>query len=64
MDNIKDDKYYLNKIVDDVSFAIGVTQDLTIEEFLKNELINSAVNFKFIQISENASKLSDKNTCL
>jgi uncharacterized protein with HEPN domain len=59
MDNVKDDRYYLNKIVDDVSFVIDVTKDLSLDEFLGNELINSAVNFKFVQISESASKLSE-----
>ena len=59
MDNVKDDKYYLQKIIDDVSFVVDTTQDLSMEDFLSDELINSAVNFKFIQISENVSKLSE-----
>ena len=59
MDNVKDDKYYLQKIIDDVSFVVDTTKDLSMEDFLSDELINSAVNFKFIQISENVSKLSD-----
>lgn len=58
MDNIKNDSYYLNKIVDDIKFVIGSTANMTLDEFDNNEMVNSAVNFKFIQISENASRLS------
>ena len=58
MDNIKNDSYYLDKIVDDIKFVIGSTANMTLDEFDNNEMVNSAVNFKFIQISENASRLS------
>ena len=58
MDNIKNDSYYVNKIVDDIKFVIGSTANMTLDEFDNNEMVNSAVNFKFIQISENASRLS------
>ena len=58
MDNIKDDIYYLNKIIDDIQFVIQSTENMTLDEFNNNEMVNSAVNFKFIQISENALKLS------
>ena len=59
MDNIKDDKYYLDKIINDITFIIENTKDLSEEEFDNNEVIVSAVNFKLIQISENANKLSE-----
>ena len=55
MDNKKDDKYFLNKIIDDISFVLANTKNMTFEEFDNDEIINSAVNFKFIQISENVS---------
>ena len=61
MDNIKDDKYYLGKIIDDIYFIQEQTKEIKdAKEFDANELINSAVNFKFIQISENSKKLSVK----
>ena len=59
MDNIKDDKYYLDKIINDITFIIENTKDLSEEEFDNDEVIVSAVNFKLIQISENANKLSE-----
>lgn len=58
MDNTKDDRYFLKKIIDDITFVLTNTKDMTFEEFDEDEIINSAVNFKFIQISENASRLS------
>ena len=60
MDNIKDDKYYLSKIIEDVEFVIEETLNMTEDDFSDNEVVNCAVSFKFIQISENASKLSNK----
>ena len=60
MDNIKDDAYYLNKIISDLEFIINKTKNISLEEFDSDEMLNSAVNFKFIQISENANKLTDE----
>ena len=60
MDNIKNDKYYINKIIEDIKFILEITETLSINDFNDDEIINSAVNFKFIQISENVSKLSDE----
>lgn len=59
MDNVKNDKYYIKKMIDDIKFVINNTDGLSLEEFDEDEIINSAVNFKFIQISESTSKLSD-----
>ena len=59
MNNIKDNKYYLDKIVKDVEFIISSTKNVTLDDFNDDEMINSAVNFKFIQISENVSRLGD-----
>ena len=59
MDNIKEDAYYISKIINDLEFIINRTENVTLEEFDSDEMLNSAVNFKFIQISENANKLTD-----
>jgi uncharacterized protein with HEPN domain len=58
MDNVKTDKYYLEKIVNDIKFVIENTKEMTLDEFDSDEIINSAVNFKFVQISEYSAKLS------
>ena len=58
MDNIKDDKYYINKILKDIMFILDSTKEISLEDFDQNEMLNSAVNFKFVQISENVNKLT------
>ena len=52
MDNKKTSIYYLSKIVEDISFIIRKTNGITIEQFSSDEVLNCAINFKFIQISE------------
>lgn len=60
MDNIKNDKYYLEKIKSDLKFVIDHTKGKTKEEIEKNDLLIDSIMFRIIQISENNEKLSDK----
>ena len=46
MDNIKEDSYYISKIINDLEFIINRTENVTLEEFDSDEMLNSAVNFK------------------
>lgn len=57
MDNTKNAEYYLNKIIEDIDFSINVTKNLSYDEFVENIILNNAISFRFIQISENAKKL-------
>ena len=59
MDNKKTPGYYLNKIIDDIVFVIENTKKVSLEEFSHNDVLNCAVSFKFIQISENAKQLPE-----
>ena len=59
MDNLKNDKYFVEKIVNDILFILDNTKNVSLEDFDSDELLNSAINFKFIQISENVNKLTD-----
>ena len=59
MDNIKDDRYYIEKIIKDTEFIIDHMQGITLESFTKDEVLNNCICFKLIQISENAGKVSD-----
>ena len=59
MDNKKTPAYYLNKIIDDITFVIENTKDVSIEEFSQNDVLNCAVSSKFIQISESAKQLPE-----
>lgn len=58
MDNIKNDAYYLEKILKDIKFIIENTKGITLEELQANEVLCDSVLFRLIQISENSVKLT------
>lgn len=58
MDNAKDNRYYLNRILTDLRFLIVHTQDLDQEDLEENEVLQDSVMFRLIQISENSDKLT------
>lgn len=60
MDNIKDDNYYLDKIISNLKFAIDSMNNVSIEDFSENTILVNAIMFSFVQISENASRLSSE----
>ncbi len=53
MDNIKNDAYYIKKILKDIKFIIEKTEGITLEELEANEVLCDSVLFRLIQISEN-----------
>ena len=57
MDNKKTPKYYIGKIMSGIEFCINHLQKETIESFNEDEILSSAISFKFVQISENVKKL-------
>ena len=59
MDNIKDDSYYVAKVIKDLEFMISHTNGLTKVELMKNEILLDSMMFRLIQISENIKKLSN-----
>lgn len=58
MDNTKDNRYYLDRILTDLRFIIAHTQDLDQEDLEENEVLQDSVMFRLIQISENSDKLT------
>ena len=60
MDNIKNDSYYLQKIIKDLTFVTSQMQNTDIEELNANEILLASMLFRMIQISENSKKLSDE----
>ena len=58
MDNAKDDRYYLSKIIDNASFVIEHTQKLSPDQFAADDVLIDSVMFRLVQISESASKLT------
>lgn len=60
MDNVKNDAYYIQKIIKDLEFIVAHMRDIDIEELDKDEVLLDSMLFRMIQISENAKKLSDE----
>lgn len=60
MDNIKNEDYYISEITKNIDFAMKHVCSITSEEFQNNEVLVNAVLFSFIQISENANRLSEE----
>lgn len=58
MDNIKNDAYYLRKMLKDIKFIIEKTQGITLAALEADEVLCDSVLFRLIQISENSVKLT------
>ena len=58
MDNKKDNKYYIDKILIELDFLIKHTKNILRDDFGKNELLLDSIMFRFIQISEHIKKLT------
>ena len=60
MDNVKNDTYYLEKIISDLGFIIEHTKGKTKDEIENNDLLVDSIMFRIIQIAENNSRLSEE----
>ena len=60
MDNVKNDRYYIEKMLKDVRFIIEKTKGITLEELQENEVLCDSALFRLIQISENSLRLTDE----
>ena len=58
MDNTKDDRYYIRKIIENIDVILHNTEDLGLEDMKQNEMLLDSVMFRFIQIAEDAQSLS------
>lgn len=59
MDNKKTDRYYVKKIVTDLTFILAHTEGLSQNQLEENEVLVDSVMFRLIQVSENSDKLTD-----
>lgn len=60
MENSITTKYYLDNIIDDLTFILEHTQNITYEQFANDELLNNAISFRMIQILENSKQIPKK----
>ena len=58
MDNVKNDAYYVKKMLKDISFILDNTKGITLQQLTNNEILCDSVLFRLIQISENSVKLT------
>ena len=59
MDNVKDDKYYVNLILEDIDKIIKYTFNISYNDFISDEQLIDAILFRLIQMTENIKKLSN-----
>ena len=59
MANVKDDDYFVEKIKIDLEYITEHMFDLSIDDFYENELLQDAMMFRMIQLSENAKRLTN-----
>ena len=60
MDNVKNDHYYIQKILKDLEFIVTHMHNIDIEELNADEVLLDSMLFRMIQLSENARRLSDE----
>ena len=60
MDNVKNDSYYVKKMLTDIKFIIDKTNGITLQELKDNEVLCDSALFRLIQISENSLKLTQE----
>lgn len=59
MNNIKNDRYYIERILVDSKFIVEHMKDVEIKQLEDNELLLDSMSFRLIQIQENSKKLTD-----
>ena len=69
MNNLKNDAYYIEKILTDLKFITKHISNVSKDEFEQNEVLLDSMLFRLIQVSENAKRMSaasclTKNTYL
>lgn len=58
MDNVKNDAYYVKRLLKDIKFIMEKTAGISLEALEDNEVLCDSVLFRLVQISENSGKLT------
>ncbi len=58
MDNVKNDKYYALKIVENIDAIKNYISDKSYEEFISDGELIDAIMFRFVQLIENIKNIS------
>ena len=60
MDNIKNDRYYIDRILSDINFIIAHTAAISKKQFSADEVLQDSMMFRLVQISENSGRLTSE----
>lgn len=60
MDNIKDDEYFVNKILECIDVIEKLSENKNAEELEEDILINNAIMFQFTLIGEYTTRLTEE----
>ena len=60
MDNIKNDSFYVEKILTDLKFIAQHMQGVSKQDLERNEILLDSMLFRLIQVQENARRLSEE----
>ena len=60
MDNVKNDKYYIEKVKENIEVIIKYTKDKTYDDFSSDSFLVDATMFRLIQMVENINQISDE----
>ena len=58
MDNVKDDKYYARRIIENINIIEEYIKDINYEQFVKDNRLVDAVMFRLVQLIENINNIS------
>mgnify|MGYP003442061811 CR=1 FL=1 len=58
MDNVKTDKYYFEKAINDIDAVEKYFDHKTYEEFMADSMLIDAIMFRLVQLIENIKKIS------
>lgn len=60
MDNLKNDKYYIDLARKDIEKIIQYTKGISYEDFINDEQLIDAVMFRLVQMIENIKKITNE----
>ena len=60
MDNVKNNQYYVDKILADLKFVIDQTHGKTQQEIEVDDLLVDSIMFRVIQVAESSMKLDEE----
>ena len=60
MDNLKNDAYYVQKILTDLRFIVKHMEGVTLRALEENEILLDSMMFRLIQVQENTKKLTEE----